>query len=46
LSLEKPDYECMPNPKSTREVGKSYEPTGKTKLVTRAAKARESGIEA
>jgi hypothetical protein len=36
----------MPDPKSTREDGKSYEFTGMTKLVTRAAKGRESGSEA
>jgi hypothetical protein len=45
-SLEKPDYECMPDPKSTREDGKAYVSTGMTKLVTRAAKRRESNLKA
>jgi hypothetical protein len=33
-SLKQPDHECMPDPKSTREDGKSYVSTGMTKLVT------------
>jgi hypothetical protein len=45
-SLEKPDHECMPGPKSTREDGKSYVSTGMTKLVARAAKRRESSSKA
>jgi len=34
----KPDHRYMPNPKSTREDGESYENTGMTKLMTRTAK--------
>jgi hypothetical protein len=45
-SLKQPDHECMPDPKSTREDGKSYVSTGMTKLVTRAAKRRESSLKA
>jgi hypothetical protein len=45
-SLEKPDHECMPGPKSTREDGESYISTGMTKLVTRAAKRRENSLKA
>jgi hypothetical protein len=35
---QKPDHQYMPNPKSTRDSGESYENTGMTKLLTRTAK--------